>query len=55
MSLNKCLKDCNLFLEEAQTSLNGLVRPDIVMFGENLPEQFYQHEKDFKDCDCLIN
>ncbi|EDV90511.1 NAD-dependent protein deacetylase Sirt2 [Drosophila grimshawi] len=33
----------------------GLVKPDIVFFGENLPESFYTRpEEDFDDCDLLI-
>ncbi|XP_064550572.1 NAD-dependent protein deacetylase Sirt2 [Drosophila montana] len=34
---------------------NGLVKPDIVFFGENLPANFYNSpEEDFKECDLLI-
>ncbi|XP_037950847.1 NAD-dependent protein deacetylase Sirt2 [Teleopsis dalmanni] len=34
---------------------NGVVKPDIVFFGENLPADFYAlPEKDFKKCDLLI-
>ena len=34
---------------------NGLVKPDIVFFGENLPERFHKSvDKDFKKCDMLI-
>ncbi|KAL7024376.1 hypothetical protein ACKWTF_013013 [Chironomus riparius] len=34
---------------------NGLVKPDIVFFGENLPERFYVlPHRDFKQCDLLI-
>ncbi|XP_059610515.1 NAD-dependent protein deacetylase Sirt2 [Phlebotomus argentipes] len=37
------------------TECNGVVKPDIVFFGENLPESFHQlPAKDFKDCDLLI-
>ncbi|XP_067618929.1 NAD-dependent protein deacetylase Sirt2-like [Eurosta solidaginis] len=33
----------------------SLVKPDIIFFGENLPERFYElPEKDFEDCDLLI-
>ncbi|XP_034115900.1 NAD-dependent protein deacetylase Sirt2 [Drosophila albomicans] len=33
----------------------GLVKPDIVFFGENLPSSFYTSpDEDFKDCDLLI-
>lgn len=33
----------------------GIVKPDIVFFGENLPEKFYNHIKtDFSKCDLLI-
>lgn len=34
---------------------HGIVKPDIVFFGENLPEKFYNlPEVDFKKCDLLI-
>lgn len=34
---------------------NGVVKPDIVFFGENLPERFYSlSQKDFDECDLLI-
>lgn len=37
------------------TSCNGIVKPDIVFFGEDLPQKFYTlPEKDFKECDLLI-
>lgn len=33
----------------------GIVKPDIVFFGENLPASFYSSpEEDFKECDLLI-
>ncbi|WWC91962.1 uncharacterized protein L201_006915 [Kwoniella dendrophila CBS 6074] len=32
----------------------GLVKPDIVFFGENLPDRFFKHLPDFKTCDLLI-
>ncbi|XP_017865254.1 PREDICTED: NAD-dependent protein deacetylase Sirt2-like [Drosophila arizonae] len=33
----------------------GLIKPDIVFFGENLPGKFYSSpEEDFRDCDLLI-
>ncbi|KAH8276338.1 hypothetical protein KR026_012268 [Drosophila bipectinata] len=33
----------------------GVVKPDIVFFGENLPASFYESpEEDFRDCDLLI-
>ena len=33
----------------------GLVKPDIVFFGENLPARFFRHAKeDFPQCDLLI-
>lgn len=33
----------------------GIVKPDIVFFGENLPVSFYSSpEEDFKECDLLI-
>jgi len=37
------------------TKCNGLVKPDIVFFGENLPARFHTLVPvDFKKCDCLI-
>lgn len=33
---------------------NGVVKPDIVFFGENLPEQFFQWESDLKNSHLLI-
>lgn len=37
------------------TDCNGIVKPDIVFFGENLPERFYVlPHRDFKQCDLLI-
>ena len=33
----------------------GVVKPDIVFFGENLPERFFKCvSSDFKQCDLLI-
>uniref|UniRef100_A0A383W007 Deacetylase sirtuin-type domain-containing protein n=1 Tax=Tetradesmus obliquus TaxID=3088 RepID=A0A383W007_TETOB len=37
------------------TSCGGLVKPDIVFFGEQLPDRFYQRmEADFPACDLLL-
>lgn len=37
------------------TKCNGIVKPDIVFFGEDLPHKFYVlPDKDFKECDLLI-
>jgi NAD-dependent deacetylase sirtuin 2 len=37
------------------TDCNGIVKPDIVFFGENLPERFHVlPNQDFKQCDLLI-
>ena len=32
----------------------GLVKPDIVFFGEDLPKRFYYYLKDFPQADMLI-
>ncbi|XP_070568630.1 NAD-dependent protein deacetylase sirtuin-3-like isoform X2 [Ptychodera flava] len=32
----------------------GIVKPDIVFFGEDLPRRFYYYLKDFPQCDLLI-
>ena len=35
-------------------SCSGYVKPDVVMFGEELPKKFYLYPKDFQKCDLLI-
>lgn len=64
---NHCL-ECNkeysmewvkkeIFADNVPTcpSCNGIIKPDIVFFGENLPERFYEMpHRDFKQCDLLI-
>jgi NAD+-dependent protein deacetylase sirtuin 2 len=36
-------------------SCEGVVKPDIVFFGENLPSKFFKYmDKDFDDCELLI-
>lgn len=55
-------RNCVFFLEKifddiipTCTECNRLVKPDIVFFGENLPDKFYRlPAKDFKKCDLLI-
>lgn len=32
----------------------GVVKPDIVFFGENLPKRFYSYIVDFPKCDLLV-
>ena len=32
----------------------GFVKPDIIMFGEELPKKFYLYPKDFEKCDLLL-
>ena len=32
----------------------GVIKPDIVFFGEDLPKRFYYYLKDFPLCDLLI-
>lgn len=37
------------------TECEGVVKPDIVFFGENLPEKFHTlPDQDFRDCDLLL-
>ncbi|XP_065089874.1 NAD-dependent protein deacetylase Sirt2 [Ochlerotatus camptorhynchus] len=45
-----------IFSDEIPTcSCNGVIKPDIVFFGEGLPERFHVlPHKDFVDCDLLI-
>lgn len=33
---------------------NGVIKPDIVFFGENLPKEFFENLDLFPKCDCLI-
>lgn len=33
---------------------HGVVKPDIVFFGEDLPKTFYNFSKDFPEADLLI-
>ncbi|XP_022778951.1 NAD-dependent protein deacetylase hst2-like isoform X2 [Stylophora pistillata] len=33
---------------------SGVVKPDIVFFGENLPKKFYSYVVDFPKCDLLV-
>lgn len=30
------------------------MKPDIVFFGENLPDKFWDHERDVLKCDALL-
>ena len=34
--------------------LQGVIKPDIVFFGEDLPPKFFNYPKDFAKCDLLI-
>ncbi|GAB6020137.1 NAD-dependent protein deacetylase sirtuin-3, mitochondrial [Chamberlinius hualienensis] len=36
------------------SSCNGVIKPDIVFFGENLPERFFLHTRDVMVADTLI-
>ncbi len=37
------------------TTCQSPVKPDIVFFGENLPDRYWKLSKeDFQKCDCLI-
>jgi len=36
-------------------SCNGMIKPDIVFFGESLPQRYHELSLiDFEQCDCLI-
>ncbi|KAH3852320.1 NAD-dependent protein deacetylase sirtuin-2-like [Dreissena polymorpha] len=37
-----------------QKDCDGIVKPDIVFFGESLPDKFRMHIKDMEECDLLI-
>ena len=32
----------------------GVIKPDVVFFGEDLPKRFYYYLKDFPACDLLL-
>lgn len=49
----KLEKEGFLRCEEEDCS-GGLVKPDIVFFGESLPDEFMNYRSDFMKCDCLI-
>lgn len=35
--------------------LQGIIKPDIIFFGENLPKRFYKlYKKDLTECDLVI-
>lgn len=37
------------------TECDGIVKPDIVFFGENLPSRFFECiEQDFAECELLV-
>ncbi|WOO85815.1 NAD-dependent protein deacetylase hst2 [Vanrija pseudolonga] len=38
----------------SHNSCNGLVKPDIVFFGEGLPDDFFRLQRELRDCDLLI-
>ena len=33
---------------------SGVIKPDVVLFGEGLPSNFWSHLVDFPKCDLLI-
>jgi len=48
-------KDVMSLGEIPKCSCGGVVKPDVVFFGENLPRRFFAHlEKDLKSCDLFI-
>lgn len=46
-------KENVLYCEKEECS-GALVKPDIVFFGECLPNEFMNFREDFSECDCLI-
>lgn len=50
---DKLDKENILFCEKGDCS-GGLVKPDIIFFGECLPDEFMNFRQDFSECDCLI-
>jgi len=52
-SNNFCV--CSTYIRTYLFNLQGLVKPDIVFFGEDLPSRFHTlQRKDFMMCDLLI-
>ena len=51
---NGCLPRPWRCLAHICTLAGGLVKPDIVFFGENLPERFFERLKDLQQADLLI-
>ena len=49
-----CFARPGLYLVHTCTLAGGLVKPDIVFFGENLPERFFERLKDLQQADLLI-
>ena len=33
---------------------SGIIKPDVVLFGENLPKKFWESSSDFPKCDLLV-
>lgn len=38
----------------SQSGCDGVVKPDVVFFGESLPRRFSERVSDLRECDCLI-
>ena len=43
-----------MFLQASYFPLQGLVKPDVVFFGEDLPKRFYLYLQDFPRADLLF-
>ena len=43
-----------LLLKTELIFFQGVVKPDIVFFGEDLPKRFYSYIVDFPKCDLLV-
>nr|AUZ82948.1 sirtuin 2-1 [Brachionus koreanus] len=52
--MKKKLEKENILYCEKEECSGGLVKPDIVFFGECLPNEFMNFRHDFSECDCLI-
>ena len=44
----------SITIETVLLFFQGVIKPDIVFFGEDLPKKFYSYIVDFPKCDLLL-
>ena len=52
-AIQKIRKNSMAFLNRSEF-VQGVVKPDIVFFGEDLPERFFMYERDLEKADLLL-